>query len=87
MGQPADGPPTIQKGDFTFIANFPAGLGEEKPLGVDVEMFKRTIDGDVHRYVITSTTTLGFSIFDVTDPEAPIRVSDCGAAACGAESQ
>ena len=87
VGAPLEGPPTLQKGPWTFIAGFPAGLGEEKPIGVDVEMFTRQLEDGLHRYVITSSMTLGFSIFDVTDPEAPIRVSDYGAAACGTESQ
>lgn len=86
VGAPVEGPPTLQKGPWSFIANFPAGVGEEKPLGVDVEMFTRKLEDGLHRYVITSTTTMGFSIFDVTDPEAPIRVSDYGAAVCGAEA-
>lgn len=86
VGAPLDGPPTIQMGPWSFIANFPAGTGEEKPLGVDVEMFTRQMEDGLHRYVITSTTTMGFSIFDVTDPEVPIRVSDYGAAVCGAEA-
>jgi hypothetical protein len=87
VAQPLEGPPTIQKGPWTFLANFPAGVGEEKPLGVDVEMFTRQQPDGLHRYVITSTTTMGFSIFDVTDPELPVRVSDYGAAVCGADSQ
>jgi hypothetical protein len=87
VAQPLEGPPTIQKGPWTFLANFPAGVGEEKPLGVDVEMFTRQLEDGLHRYVIMSTTTMGFSIFDVTDPEVPIRVADYGAAVCGTESQ
>ncbi|HET7481609.1 MAG TPA: hypothetical protein VFK89_01985 [Actinomycetota bacterium] len=87
VGEPLDGAPTLEKGNWTFIKNFPAGTGEEKPLGVDVEFFKKTIDGDVHHYAVMSSTTLGFSIFDVTDPDDPIRVSDYGAAVCGPEAQ
>jgi hypothetical protein len=87
VGAPLDGAPVLEKGNWTFISNFPAGTGEEKPLGVDVEKYSRTVDGQKHNYVIMSSTTLGFSIFDVTDPDAPIRVSDYGAAVCGPEAQ
>lgn len=87
VGEPLEGAPTIEKGNWTFISNFPAGTGDEKPLGVDVEMFSHTVDGKKHKYVIMSSTTLGFSIFDVTDPDAPVRVSDYGGAVCGPEAQ
>src|SRR5688500_6715084 len=87
VGAPLDGPPTLQKGPWSFLANFPAGIGAETPIGVDVEIVTRELDDGLHRYVITSSMTLGFSIFDVTDPEVPVRVGDYGAAACGTESQ
>lgn len=86
-GTPLDGPPTLSKGNWDFIANFPAGAGTEKPIGVDVETFKRKLDDGVHRFAITSSITIGFSIFDVTDPEDPVRVADYGGAACGPEAQ
>lgn len=87
VGAPLDGPPVIQKGNWAFIANFPAGPGQERPLGVDVEMFTRTVDDELRRYLIASSMTIGFSIFDVTDPASPARVSDYGAAVCGPEAQ
>lgn len=87
VGEPLDGAPVIEEGNWDFIANFPAGPGAEKPIGVDVEMFKRKIDGKVHKYAITSSMTIGFTIFDVTNPETPVRITDYGTAACGPEAQ
>ena len=81
-GAPLNAAPRVEKGDWDFIANFPAGPVDERPLGVDVELFSR---GN-HRYVITSSMTLGFSIFDVTKPGDPVRVSDYGASVCGPEA-
>lgn len=87
LGTPLTAPPLVQDGNWQFIANFPAGPGVEPPLGVDVEPFTRNLPDGAHRFVITSSMTIGFSIFDVTNPDAPIRVSDYGAAACGPEAQ
>jgi hypothetical protein len=87
IGQPLSGQPVVDVGNWDFIANFPAGLGEEAPIGVDVERFTRKVDGKVHRFLIASSMTVGFSIFDVTNPGDPQRVSDYGSAACGPEAQ
>ncbi|MGH2729183.1 MAG: hypothetical protein ACRDJI_01080, partial [Actinomycetota bacterium] len=87
QGAPLEGSPVLEIGNWDFIANFPAGVAEENPLGVDVEFFSRTVDGDDHHFAIMSSVTLGFSIFDVTDPESPVRISDYGAHVCGPEAQ
>jgi hypothetical protein len=87
VGEPLNGEPVVSAGNWDFIANFPAGAGDEKPIGVDVEPFKRKIDGKIHRFLIASSMTVGFSIFDVTKPGNPVRVSDYGAAACAPEAQ
>jgi hypothetical protein len=87
VGEPLEGPPVVEHGNWEFIANFPAGAGAENPIGVDVEIFKRRIDGDVHKFAIMSSVTMGFSIFDITKPGSPERVSDYGAALCGPEAQ
>lgn len=84
---PLDGQPTVQVGKWSFIANFPAGAGNEAPIGVDVEPYSRVIDGQKKNFLIASSTTMGFSIFDVTDPATPTRVGDYGSAVCGPEAQ
>jgi LVIVD repeat-containing protein len=84
---PLEGAPVVEVGDWNFIGNFPAGAGNARPIGVDVEPYTRTIDGTKHKYLIMSSTTMGFSIFDVTDPATPTRVGDYGAAVCGPEAQ
>ena len=87
VAAPLEGQPVIQVGDWDFIGNFPAGAGNERPIGVDVEPYTRTIDGEKHKFLIMSSTTMGFSIFDVTDPATPTRVGDYGSAVCGPEAQ
>jgi hypothetical protein len=84
---PLEGEPVVSVGNWSFLGNFPAGVGNERPLGVDVEPYSRTIDGAKHNFLIASSTTMGFSIFDVTDPSSPTRLSDYGAAVCGPEAQ
>lgn len=85
-GDPATGE-TLVDGDWSFTANFPAGPAAEQPIGVDVERFTRRQADGVHHYLIASSMTIGFSIFDVTNPDAPVRVADYGAAVCGVEAQ
>lgn len=86
VGLPLEGAPVVEHGDWDFIANFAAGPGDMRPVGIDVEPFTRKLKDGVHKYVIMSSTTLGFSIFDVTDPDSPERVSDYGASLCGPEA-
>ncbi|MPZ62529.1 MAG: hypothetical protein GEU93_14810 [Propionibacteriales bacterium] len=62
------------EGDWTFLANFTLGPGVAQPLGVDVVPFDR----HGRNYVLISSITLGFRVFDVTDPDAPTWVSDFG---------
>lgn len=71
LGLPADAP-LLEVGDWRFVANFPAGPGAELPLGVDWQPFTR----DGKRYVVASSMTMGLTVFDVTDPNDPQRVSD-----------
>lgn len=61
-------------GSWSLLASFPLGPGLARPLGVDATPFSR---GD-KRYVLISSVTLGFRVFDVTDPAAPKAVADYG---------
>lgn len=63
-------------GDWKLLSSFPLGPGLARPLGVDATPFSR---GD-KRYVLASSVTLGFRVFDVTDPAAPKAVADYGSA-------
>lgn len=85
IGNPVTGT-TLEDGNWTFIANYPAGPVAEDPIGVDVERFTQRRPDGLHRYLIASSMTVGFSIFDVTRPGSPVRVADYGAAACGPET-
>ena len=64
------------QGDWRFIGNYTLGPGAAHPLGVDVTPFSR----GSKRYLLVSSTSLGFRIFDVTNPNNPTWVSDYGSA-------
>lgn len=63
-------------GDWDLISSFPLGPAAARPLGVDVVPFTQ---GDKN-YLLVSSVTLGFRVFDVTDPAEPTPVSDYGSA-------
>ena len=86
VGNPVTGT-TLVDGNWSFLANYPAGPAAEQPIGVDVEPFSRQQLDGLHRYLIASSMTTGFSIFDVTTPQSPIRLGDYGSAVCGPEAQ
>lgn len=61
-------------GEWSFISNFPLGPGVAGPLGVDIVPFER----HGRDYLLVSSLTMGFRVFDVTDPANPTWVSDYG---------
>jgi hypothetical protein len=69
--------PILQTGPISLVANLPVARGVAAPLG-DRNTPAFTRDG--RSYLVASSTIYGLHVVDVTDPLAPVSVSDYASA-------
>ncbi|HVL32104.1 MAG TPA: hypothetical protein VM600_00810 [Actinomycetota bacterium] len=70
--------PVLKHGPVRFVTNLPVARGVAAPLGDhDKAVFTR----DGRRYMAISSTVYGLHVLDVTNPLAPVAVSDYASAA------
>lgn len=68
-------PPLLVEGPIRFVSNTPTGRSFAGTLG-EVAPFER----DGKRYIVAGSSIYGFAVIDVTDPAAPVTVSEYSSA-------